>query len=185
MSNVTQLLRKLEEGEASATSDLLPLVYEELRKLAASKLSGEKASPSIQPTVLVHDAFVRLVDKELQQQWNSRGHFFSAAAEAMRRILIERARRKKTAKHGGEFQRISLYECSSESTNDAVDLLALDEALAEFEQAWPEKSRLVKLRYFAGLTVAETAQVMLISESTAERHWRFARAWLYDKLDSS
>lgn len=183
MSNVTQLLRKLEEGEASATSDLLPLVYEELRKLAASKLSGEKLSPSIQPTLLVHDAFVRLVDRELQQQWNSRGHFFSAAAEAMRRILIERARRKKSAKHGGEFQRISLYECSSENTEDTVDLLALNEALDEFDEAWPEKSKLVKLRYFAGLTVAEAAQAMQISESTAERYWRFARAWLYDKLD--
>ncbi|MEM8736022.1 MAG: ECF-type sigma factor [Planctomycetota bacterium] len=184
MSNVTQLLQRLETGESSATSDLLPLVYEELRKLAAGKLAGEKASPSIQPTVLVHDAFVRLVDKEHQQRWNSRGHFFGAAAEAMRRILIERARQKKTAKHGGEFQRISLYECGSESTADTVDLLALDEALDEFEKAWPEKSMLVKLRYFAGLTVAEAAQAMQISESTAERHWRFARAWLYDKLDA-
>ena len=185
MSDVTKILRKIEDGETAAATELLPLVYQELRKLAAARLTGERTAPSLQPTVLVHDAFLRLVAKDQQDQWNSRGHFFAAAAEAMRRILIERARRRQTLKHGANRERISLDGLSAKPSSDAdsVDLLALDEALSEFEQHWPEKCRLVKLRYFAGLTIAEAAQAMNISDSTADRYWRFAKAWLYSRLD--
>ena len=183
MENVTKILDKIEQGEESAASELMPVIYGELRKLAAQKLAREKASPSIQPTVLVHDAYVRLVDKEQQQKWTSRGHFFGAAAEAMRRILIENARRKQSLKRGGDAQKVPLELAEPAVFEDSVDLLALHDALTEFEQEWPEKAKLVKLRYFTGLTIAEAAKAMGFSESTAERHWKFARAWLYAKLD--
>ncbi|MFK7819520.1 MAG: ECF-type sigma factor [Planctomycetaceae bacterium] len=183
MQNVTQILKLIDQGKETAAADLLPLVYGELRKLARQRLTNEKASASIQATVLVHDAFVRLVDKEHQQKWSNRGHFFGAAAEAMRRILIERARRRQTEKHGGGHQKISLVDYEAETEQDAVDVLALNEVLSDFEDQWPEKSQLVKLRYFAGLTIADSAAAMGISDSTAERYWRFARAWLFSRLE--
>ncbi len=184
MSDVTKILEKIENGEESAAADLLPAVYDELRKLAAQKLSNERASPSLQPTLLVHDAYLRLVDRDQQQKWTNRGHFFGAAAEAMRRILIENARRKRTQKRGADQVRVPLELAEPAILEDSVDLLALDEALREFEQVWPDKAKLVKLRYFAGLTISEAAKVMSVSESTVERHWKFARAWLYSKLDA-
>ena len=184
MGNVTKILDRLKGGNGSASEDLLPIVYEELRRLAASKLSSEKPSPSVQPTLLVHEAYVRLVDQKQQQEWSSRGHFFGAAAEAMRRILVEHARRRNTKKRGAGFQKVSLEFAEQESPiSPDVDLLALDEALQMFESTWPDKAKLVKLRYFAGLTIDESARAMAISESTAERHWKFARAWLFAKID--
>lgn len=183
MADVTKILQRIELGEQSS-ADLLPVIYEELRRLATQKLTNEKATPSIQPTVLVHDAYVRLVDQKQQQKWNSRGHFFGAAAEAMRRILIENARLRKTQKRGGDLKKVPLEIVEPVINEDKVDLLSLDEALQQFETDWPEKAQLVKLRYFAGLTIAEAANSMGISKSTAERYWRFARAWLFSRLDS-
>lgn len=187
MADVTKILQRIELGEQSS-ADLLPVVYEELRRLATQKLTHEKETPSVQPTLLVHDAYLRLVDRKQQQKWKSRGHFFGAAAEAMRRILIENARLRRTKKRGGDFKKVPL-EIIEPAIIDAaigeerIDLLTLDEALTEFEAKWPEKAQLVKLRYFAGLTIPEAAKGMGISESTAERHWRFARAWLFSRLD--
>jgi RNA polymerase sigma factor (TIGR02999 family) len=183
MADVTQMLQRIELGELSS-ADLMPVVYEELRRLAKQKLTHEKETPSIQPTLLVHDAYLRLVHQKQQQKWKSRGHFFGAAAEAMRRILIENARLRKTQKRGGDLRKVPLEIVEPAIYQDKVDLLALDEALQQFETDWPEKAQLVKLRYFAGLTIAEAAKSMEISESTAERHWRFARAWLFSRLDS-
>lgn len=184
MEAFTKILEQIEKGEESASDQLLPLIYDELRTLAKQRLSKEKSTKSIQPTMLVHDAYLRLVDREEQQKWRSRGHFFSAAAEAMRRLLVEHARRKKTQKRGGNAKQIPLEIAEPAFFEDPVDLLALDEALQLFEQEWPEKARLVTLRYFTGLTIAEAASAMGISESTAERHWTFARAWLYSKLNA-
>jgi RNA polymerase sigma factor (TIGR02999 family) len=173
----------IEDGDAEATDYLLPLVYEELRKLAAAKLSKEAKGQSLQPTMLVHDAYLRLVDVDAPQKWQGRGHFFAAAAEAMRRILVEHARRKRRLKHGGQLQRVVLHEPTADFESPVEDLLALDEALAQFEEQWPEKARLVKLRYFAGLTIPEASEAMRISTATAERHWKFARAWLHSQLN--
>jgi RNA polymerase sigma factor (TIGR02999 family) len=161
------------------------LVYQELRSLAAAKLSKEKPGQTLQPTMLVHEAYVRLVDVEQPQQWNGRGHFFGAAAEAMRRILVERARRKRSEKHGGQMQRVELHAATAAIDRPVDDLLALDEALSRFEQQWPDKARLVKLKYFAGLTIPEAAEALEISTATAERHWKFARAWLHSQLKSN
>ena len=180
MTEIAQILSQIEQGKTAA-EELLPLVYEELRSLAALKVSGE-ASDSILPTVLVHEAYLRLVDVDQRHQWNSRGHFYAAAAEAMRRILIEHARRKNSKKRGGDFNRIELNEVQLVDEDRTVDLIVLDEALTRLEQRWPEKARLVKLRYFAGLTVAEAAKVMDVSLASAERYWKFARAWLYSQL---
>lgn len=182
MADVTKILQRIELGEQSS-ADLLPVVYEELRRLATQKLTHEKQSPSIQPTMLVHDAYLRLVDQKQQQKWTNRGHFFGAAAEAMRRILIENARLRRTKKRGGDFKKVPLEIVELATSEEKIDLLALDDALTEFEANWPEKAQLVKLRYFAGLTIPEAAKGMGISESTAERHWRFARAWLFSRLD--
>lgn len=181
-SDVTRILTAIEQGDSAAADQLLPLVYEELRKLAAARLSKEKPGQTIQPTVLVHEAYLRLVDQEQEQRWNSRGHFFAAAAEAMRRILVERARRKRSQKHGGEFHQLSGYVPDTGIESTVEDLLALDEALVRLEAEWPDKAKLVKLRYFAGLTIPETAEALEISTATAERHWRFARAWLHSQL---
>ena len=184
MSDVTKILSAIERGDENAADKLLPLVYQELRKLAAAKLSKEKPGQTLQPTMLVHEAYVRLVDVEQPQQWNGRGHFFGAAAEAMR-ILVEKARRKLSQKHGGHMQRIELDIATAAIENPVEDLLALDEALTRFEQQWPDKAKLVKLKYFAGLTIPEVSEAMGVSTATAERYWKFARAWLHSELKSS
>ena len=182
MSDVTRLLLAIETGDEQATDDLLPLVYQELRKLASSKLSQELQGQSLQPTMLVHDAYLRLVDVEEPQKWQGRGHFFSAAAEAMRRILVEKARRKRRRKHGGHLHRVEFDEPIASIESPVEDLLALDEALTRFEQQWPDKAKLVKLKYFAGMTIPEASKTMRISTATAERYWKFARAWLHSQL---
>ncbi len=182
MSDVTKILSAIDRGDENAAEQLLPLVYQELRKLAALKLSNEKPGQTLQPTMLVHEAYVRLVDVDQPQPWTGRGHFFAAAAEAMRRILVENARRKQSLKRGGDLQRVDL-ESAGVATKDRHDeLLELDEVLTQLEAKWPDKARLVKLRYFAGLTVEEAAQAMKISVATAERHWTFSRAWLHSQL---
>ena len=157
-------------------------MYEELRRLAAQRLAHEKPGASLQPTLLVHEAYLRLVDRDENQEWHGRGHFFAAAAEAMRRFMIENARRKKAKKRGGEHQRIGLEFVPPQDMSKYDDLLALDEALVQFEDSWPVKAKLVKLRYFAGFTVAEAADALGISDATAERYWTFARAWLQSRL---
>jgi RNA polymerase sigma factor (TIGR02999 family) len=182
MTDVTRILLDIEQGNTKATERLLPLVYEELRKLAAQKLAHEKPGQTLQATALVHEAYLRLVDTEKAQHWNSRGHFFAAAAEAMRRILVEEARKRRRLKRGGDRQRLDLDALQLRVPEAADELLALDEALADLAQKHPDKSELVKLRYFAGLTVAEAAQALGISTSTADRHWAYARAWLYRRI---
>jgi RNA polymerase sigma factor (TIGR02999 family) len=182
MSEVTRILSAIEQGDPYAANQLLPLVYNELRKLAAQMLAHEKPGQTLQATALVHEAYLRLVGAEAAPHWNSRGHFFAAAAEAMRRILIEKARRRKRVKHGGGRQRLDLdAACSLVQTPDD-ELLALDGALDRLAALAPVRAELVKLRFFAGLTMAEAAQALRISLTTAQRHWTFARAWLYAEL---
>jgi len=182
MSDVTRILSQIESGDPSAAEQLLPLVYEELRKLAAVKLAQEKPGQTLQSTALVHDAYVRLVDVEKAQHWDSRGHFFAAAAEAMRRILIDRAREKGREKRGGKLERVDLDAISLATTLSPDQFLTVDEALAKLTLDDPTAGQLVKLRYFAGLTVDEAGQALSISTSTAYRHWNYARAWLYREL---
>jgi RNA polymerase sigma factor (TIGR02999 family) len=179
MSDVTRILNAIERGDAKATDELLPLVYEELRLLAAQKLSHEAPGQTLQATALVHEAYLRLVG-ETPQSWENRGHFFAAAAEAMRRILVENARRKRTLKRGGHIQRTDLDATAlAEGNEDSADhLLAVDEALERLAQRDPVKAELVKLRYFAGLTGPQAALALGISPSTADRYWRYARCWL-------
>jgi RNA polymerase sigma factor (TIGR02999 family) len=193
MSEVTQLLDANAGGDQAATAALLPLVYHELRRLARSHMANERAEHTLQATALVHEAYLRLVGDSAQPAgsagvWDGRGHFFAAAAEAMRRILIEHARAKNAAKRGGQHRRIELSDkCASIDlqSSDFDDLLALDEALDRLAVEAPEKAQLVKLRYFAGLTLEESAQAMGISLATAKRHWSFARAWLFNALESA
>ncbi len=182
MNDVTRILKAIEHGDPSAADQLLPLVYEELRRLAAQRLAHEKPGQTLQATALVHDAYLRLVGGDGQGQWNSRGHFFAAAAEAMRRILVESARRKGRIKHGGRRQRVEFeaIECRAESPGD--DLLAIDEALVRLEATDPAAAALVKFRYFAGLTMPEVAAAMGVPLRTAERNWTFARTWLKREL---
>jgi RNA polymerase sigma factor (TIGR02999 family) len=161
---------------------LLPLVYDELRKLAAAKLAQEKPGQTLQATALVHEAYIRLVDVDKAQHWDSRGHFFAAAAEAMRRILVHEARRKHRLKRGGDRQRVDLERVAMSLDGPSTDILAMDEALTKLADRKPEVAQLVKLRYFAGLSVDEAAQALAISSSTADRHWTYARAWLYREL---
>jgi len=183
MQEVTQILSAMGHGDAQAANRLLPLVYDELRRLAAQRMAGESPGQTLEATALVHEAYVRLVDAEHQQKWDSRGHFFAAAAEAMRRILIDNARRKMSAKHGGGHRRVELQDGDAVAgTNAFDDLLALDEALTALAEQEPEKARLVQLRYFAGLDLEEAAEAMGISRATASRYWTYARAWLYDAL---
>ena len=182
MSDVTRILSAIEQGDPHAAEQLLPLVYAELRKLAAAKLAQEKPGQTLQATALVHEAYLRLVDVDEAQHWNSRGHFFAAAAEAMRRILIENARRKRGSRHGGDRQRVALDEALASAPAPSYDLLALDEALGRLAAREPAKAELVKLRFFGGLTLPEAAQVLGLSVPTAERYWRFARVWLYAEL---
>ena len=183
MNNVTQILSQIEQGDPAASEKLLPLVYQELRKLAAAKLAHEKPGQTLQATALVHDAYLRLVGNKEARQWNSRGHFFAAAAEAMRRILIEQARRKKTQRAGGDFDRISLAENELVDCGPSDDLLALDEALSKLEQQHPRKAALVKLRFFGGLTIEEAASALDMAPSTAIADWAYAKGWL--KLEIS
>ena len=178
MSEVTRILSAIEQGDPHASEQLLPLVYEELRKLAAQKLAQEKPDQTLQATALVHEAYLRLVDADQVQRWDSRGHFF-AAAEAMRRILVDQARRKRRPKHGGARKRVDLSQALSVSETSRDDLLALDEALEQLANAEPAKAELVKLHYFAGLSLEEAGLVLGISQRTAKRHWGYARAWLY------
>ena len=182
MTEVTQILSAIEEGDASAATQLWPLVYEELRKLAAQKLAQEKPGQTLQATALVHEAYLRLVDTDKAQHWNSRGHFFAAAAEAMRRILIEQARRKKTEKHGGGHLRVDLPDDFAGAESRVDDLDALDEALELLERHDADAARLVKLRYFAGLSHQEAAEALQISRGAADRLWALARAWLFRQL---
>jgi RNA polymerase sigma factor (TIGR02999 family) len=183
MTDVTHILSQIERGDPSAADQLLPLVYEELRKLAAAKLTHEKPELTLQATALVHEAYLRLVDVEKVQNWDSRGHFFASAAEAMRRILVESARRRESLKRGGDLERVDLPDLVAFTDDQHLDLLALDEALSAFEVEHPEKAQLVKLRYFAGCSLEEAAKHLGISRATAQRNWAYARAWLYGKLN--
>jgi RNA polymerase sigma factor (TIGR02999 family) len=182
MADVTQLLSAIDRGDQQATAELLPLVYAELRKLAAQKLAQEKSGQTLQATALVHEAYLRLVDGPNDQHWNHRGHFFVAAAEAMRRILVEQARHKRRIKHGGDRQRVDLDSACLITQRPSLDLPALDEALSKLAATEPAKAEVVKLRFFAGLTMPEVAAVLKISLSTAERQWTFAKTWLYAEL---
>ena len=184
MSNVTRLLDAAAAGDANAAADLLPLIYNELRQLAAARLAVEKPGQTLQATALVHEAFLRLVGPNPGQPWNGRGHFFGAAAEAMRRILVESARRKQREKHGGDRRRVDLEDVSATADDDPDELLAVDKALAALAREAPDKAELVKLRYFAGLTLEEAAACQGVSLATAKRRWAVARAWLYDALAS-
>lgn len=184
MTDVTRILNAIEQGNPKAADELLPFVYEELRLLAAQKLSQERPGQTLQATALVHEAYIRLVGAP-DQNWNNRGHFFKAAAEAMRRILVENARRKGRIKHGGGFDRVELNEFvpTELDAHMAHELVALDEALDRFTQKDKLKTDLVKLRYFAGLTLPQAAQILNISRATAERHWIYARCWLRAEID--
>jgi RNA polymerase sigma factor (TIGR02999 family) len=178
----TRILSAIEQGDPHAAAHLLPLVYEELRKLAAQKLAQEKPGQTLQATALVHEAYLRLVDVKQAQHWNSRGHFFAAAAEAMRRILVDRARHKGSLKRGGEWQRIDLDGEAGEAPANQYDLLALDEALAGLTEADPQAAELVKLRYFAGLTAPQAAEALGVSPRAAGFLWSYARVWLLRRL---
>ena len=189
MNEVTSILSAIEQGDPHAAEQLLPLVYEELRKLAAQKLAKEKPGQTLAATALVHEAYIRLVPDAQHSQrtpaehWNSRGHFFAAAAEAMRRILVESARRKRGFKHGGDRERVDLDSgCLVSAPPPSLDLLALDEALSRLAETEPAKAELVKLRFFAGLTMPEAAAALGVSLATAERYWTFAKSWLYAEL---
>jgi len=178
MSDVTQILRQIESGDRSAAEHLLPLVYDELRKLAAAKMSQESPDHTLQATALVHEAYIRLVDVEKAQVWNSRGHFFGAAAEAMRRILVENARRKAGPEAGSGMRRLEISNVDPESREPPLDLLALHEALDRLAERDARKAELVKLRYFAGLTNEQAAELLGITARTAYTDWSYARAWL-------
>jgi RNA polymerase sigma factor (TIGR02999 family) len=180
MNDVTQILSQIESGDPTAAEQLLPLVYEELRKLAAARLARENPGQTLEATALVHEAYVRLLGPSagVEQQWNSRGHFFAAAAEAMRRILIDQARNKRSQRRGGNCQRIELTSVDPAVQVNQLEILALDEALARLAARDPRAAEVVKLRFFAGLTVAEAAQALAISVATAENDWAYAKSWL-------
>ncbi|MHC4533082.1 MAG: sigma-70 family RNA polymerase sigma factor [Planctomycetota bacterium] len=181
MNDVTRILNAIEQGDVKAADELLPLIYEELRVLAAQKLSRELPGQTLQATALVHEAYIRLVGAE-NQNWDSSGHFFAAAAEAMRRILVDNARRKKSQKYGGNRQRIDLDNANLFIETLSEDLIALDEALTKFAREDPERADIVKLCYFGGLNIEQASRVLKISRATAYRHWSYARAWLYDEI---
>jgi RNA polymerase sigma factor (TIGR02999 family) len=184
MSDVTRILNAIERGDARAADELLPLVYEELRLLAAQKLSQEPPGQTLQATSLVHEAYIRLVGAEAQD-WKSRGHFFKAAAEAMRRILVENARRKQRLKRGGRLHKVDLSDADIAIDKAVEELIALDEALTKLAQEDPVKANLVKLRYFAGLTEEQAAKALEISRATASRYWSYVRAWLLHEISRS
>jgi RNA polymerase sigma factor (TIGR02999 family) len=183
MSDVTRILQSMESGDSKAADELLPLVYGELRKLAASKMANESPNQTLQPTALVHEAWLRLTGNE-NVKWNGRGHFFGAAAEAMRRILIDSARRKQAARHSGGKQRLDIEEIEIVAPAKEDELLAINEALEEMGTVDKQKAELVKLHYFVGLTMEECADVLSISVPTARRWWNYSRAWLYQKIQS-
>lgn len=178
MSDVTQILSKIEAGDQQAAEELLPLVYEELRKLAASRMSSERPEQTLQATALVHEAYIRLVDTDKAKAWNSRGHFFAAAAEAMRRILVERARKKAGPVAGGEHVKVSLSSVDPADSGSGIDVLALNEALECLAAKSPRKAELVKLRFFAGLTNEQSAEALGVTPRTAYADWSYAKAWL-------
>ena len=182
MNDVTRILSAIEHGDPRASEQLLPLVYGELRQLAQQRLAREKPGQTLQATALVHEAYLRLVDGQEAQGWDRRGHFFAAAAEAMRRILVENARRKAAERHGGRLERQDLDAIDIAALTPSEDLLALDEALAKLEAEDPVKAQLVKLRYFAGLTEEDAANVLGISRTTVQRHWRYTKVWLLREL---
>jgi RNA polymerase sigma factor (TIGR02999 family) len=182
MDDVTQILNAIEQGDPHAAAQLLPLVYEELRRLASRKLRSEAPGQTLQATALVHEAYLRLVGKGDEQRWDSRGHFFAAAAEAMRRILVESVRRKRSLKRGGGRARQELDELQLAAPEPVEDLLALDEALDRLASRDPVKAELVKLRYFAGLTIEEAAAALGISSATAKRYWTYTRTWLHQEI---
>ena len=182
MTELTRILSAIEQGDPIAAEQLLPLVYEELRKLAAQKLAQEKPGQTLQATALVHEAYLRLVEGEKAQHWNGRGHFFAAAAEAMRRILVDQARRKVSLRRGGNLQRRPIEDQDIEAPEPSVDLLAVHEALERFQEVDATAAQIVKLRYFAGLTIPQVAEAVGISPSTADRSWAYARAWLHAAL---
>jgi RNA polymerase sigma factor (TIGR02999 family) len=188
MSDVSRILSAIEQGDPSAAEQLLPLVYDELRRLAAQKLAQEKPGQTLEATALVHEAYLRLVASpgrqsgEPEPRWNSRGHFFAAAAEAMRRILIDNARRKQADRRGGQWQRVNLEQVASLAARPGEDVLGLDEALNRLAQQDALKAELVKLRYFAGLSVVEAASALGISRATADRYWAYAKVWLYSAM---
>jgi RNA polymerase sigma factor (TIGR02999 family) len=185
MTDVTQILHRIDTGDTLASDELLPLVYDELRRLAARELERDAAGRSWQATDLVHQAYLRLVDQDAEPQWHHRGHFYAAAARAMRRILVEHARRKQSAKRGGQHRRVAVENCELASPQQEPDLLALDEALTRLAEHRPEIAQLVNLRYFAGLTVEQAAEALGISPRTAARNWTYARAWLLEALSDS
>jgi len=182
MSDVTRILESIERGDPHASEQLLPLVYDELRKLAAALMAREAPGQTLQATALVHEAYLRLVGGESGRPWDGRGHFFAAAAEAMRRILVENARRKQGPRRGGGRLRLDLPDVGESTQVSPEDLLALDEALTRLAAVAPQKAELVKLRFFAGMTIPQAAAVLGISHATAERHWTYARVWLYSDL---
>ncbi|MBX3419286.1 MAG: sigma-70 family RNA polymerase sigma factor [Pirellulaceae bacterium] len=182
MAEITRILSQIESGDPSAAEHLFLLVYDELRKLAAAKLNQERPGQTLQATGLVHEAYIRLVDVKETQHWDSRGHFFAAAAEAMRRILVDKARKKLRPMHGGDRKRVDLDSACVLTEDRHEDLLALDDVLTRFAVSEPLKAELVKLRFFAGMTVPEAAEALGISVATAERYWTYARVWLYCEL---
>jgi RNA polymerase sigma factor (TIGR02999 family) len=185
MSDLSHILSSIDAGDPQAAAQLLPLVYDELRRLAAQRLAQEKPGQTLEPTALVHEAYLRLVGDERGQHWDGRGHFFAAAAEAMRRILVDNARRKQRPKHGGGMQRIDADLDLVVAHGRSVDLLVLDDALTRLARESPVRAELVKLRFFAGLTVPEAAEIVGISLATAERYWTYARTWLYAELSDA
>lgn len=185
MNDVTRILSQIEQGDFSTAEKLLPLVYEELRKMAAAKLAQERPGQTLQATALVHEAYMRLVGVEVAQRWNNRGHFFGAAAEAMRRILVENARRKARLKRGGEMARQPFVDIPVQCGVPDDELIDLDEALLQLAKQDPQKAEVVNLRFFAGLNHQQIAQALDISEVTAKRHWRYARAWLHRQMQAN
>jgi len=186
MDEITKILKAVEEGNTGLADQLLPLAYEELRRIAASKMAGERANHTLQPTALVHEAYLRLLNPDgSHKHWESRAHFFVAAAEAMRRILIENARRKNTGRRGGEFERKTWDEADYETRVPPETILRVHEALGAIEESHPDLARVVLLRYFAGMTIEETASALDVSPSTVERQWRAARAWLHQELEEN
>jgi len=182
MNDVTRILSAIEQGDPHAAGKLLPLVYEELRKLAAARMAEEAPGNTLNPTALVHEAYLRLIGPADQARWENRGHFFAAAAEAMRRVLIDQARRKLSQREGGDLKRHALEHVEIAAAEPSLDILAVNEALERFEQVDPVKARLVKLRYFIGLTIPEAAEALGISTTTADRYWAYARAWLHAEM---
>ena len=182
MSDVTRILSKIEFGDPAAGEQLLPLIYDELRTLAAAKMADESPDQTLQATALVHEAYIRLVDVDQAQRWDSRWHFFSAAAEAMRRILVDTARRKQSLRYGGDRERFDLREDDLQARGPQLDLLAIDESIARLEQDHPHAANVVKLRFFCGMTIAEVAESLGLSHATVERYWAYSKARLHSEL---